>query len=661
MIQSATYKLLANSLRILSVDMVENAKSGHPGAPLGMADFFTILVAKFLRFNPDEPRWPARDRLIFSAGHASALLYSFFYLTGYKGYELDQIKSFRKITSNAQGHPEYDGIGPMEVTTGPLGQGFANAVGIAIAQKKYQARIGELMNYKTYCICGDGCLMEGLSYEAASIASHLKLDNLIVLFDSNNITIDGSLDLSNSENQVEKFRALGWNAFSTDGHDFAAIEHALNLSSQSSRPVFIEFKTKIGFASPLENSHLSHGSPLGPESIANLRKTLNWEHRPFDIPQEITWEWQNITTQNKQLYNKWQGKFHALAQDNKDYLSNNYYFALGDVDINTQHEATRKSSGRVIEVIAKNHKKLVIGSADLGESTFVKNKYCIPITKDDFSGNYINFGVREHAMAAIMNGLASQGFLTIGSSFLVFSDYARPAIRLAAIMNLPVIYIMTHDSVGVGEDGPTHQPVEHLASLRSIPNFNVYRPCDTREVVACFDDILSNHMQADRSKPSLIALTRQVVQTIPHEITKANVQKGAYVLTPQDKMAELTIWTSGSEVTLGLEVSRLLANENINARVVSCPNIELFFLQEEDYKQQLLDTEPEHTFAIEAGCYFGWDRIVKSREYFFGVDSFGKSGPSDEVFAYFELTPSMISKKIIDLLKESRPLTKINN
>ncbi len=650
-------KQLANAIRILSADSVEKAKSGHPGMPLGFADVFTVLVTNYLKYLPQNPRWARRDRLILSNGHGSIMLYAFFYLAGYNEYTLDSLKNFRQVDSKTPGHPEYDPEGPVEVTTGPLGQGIANSVGIAIAQKKYEQRLGELMRYKVYCICGDGCLMEGISYEAVSIAGHLGLNNLVVLFDDNEITIDGASDLANSDSHIAKFQAMGWDAFSANGHDFDEINQALSKAQDTKKPTLICFKTKIGYmAGSKECSSASHGAPLGAEATRALKANLGWEEKdPFVIPEALLEQWREVAQGNIDFYKKWQEEFESLPNEKKSYLEFPDTAKLQDHMAKYHSQisgniSTRECSGRVIEVLMRGSDKIIAGSCDLGASTFVLNKYANPITKDDFSGNYIHYGVRENAMGAIMNGLATQNFLPIGSTFLVFSDYMRPAIRLSCLMNLPVIYIMTHDSIGLGEDGPTHQPIEHLASLRSIPRLSVYRPADMIEVQKCYDCILS------QEGPALLALARQATCFMAEESRNILVSKGAYIFGDQEQVVDVSLWASGSELEIALDTKYLLSNAGIASRLISCPNIEVFLKQDLDYKEKLLDRKFKYcklTCAIEAGSSFGWDRIVGDKGIFFGIDSFGASGPHEDLYKYFNLTPSFIANKIIKKLKEA--------
>lgn len=644
---------LSTSLRILSADAIEKANSGHPGFPLGFSDVFTMLVTKYLKYNPTNPTWYGRDRLVLSAGHGSMLLYSFFHLSGYEKYTLNEIKNFRQVGSITPGHPEYDISLGIETTSGPLGQGFANSVGMAIAQKKYLNKLGPIMDYKIYVICGDGCLMEGITQEATSLAGHLRLNNLIVLFDDNNISIDGHTSLTTSDDHQARFEALGWNSLKADGHDFDSIDNAILKAQSSNKPSFIAFKTKIGFgAGRKEGSEESHGAALGGESIKILRENLAWKYPPFEIPDEIYKEWILATEHKQVLYRNWQDKYLKLSQNHKDYLNPPNTLELQDAiaiygGIAGEAEATRVSSGRMIEIISKSSDKVIIGSADLSISNNVYNSYSRPITKDDFSGNFIHYGIRENAMAAIMNGLATQNFLPIGASFLVFSDYMRPSIRLSSIMKLQVIYIMTHDSIGVGEDGPTHQPIEHLASLRAMPNLNVFRPCDRAEVESCFNFALEN-----KNSPTLIALSRQKLNQQRNSVLKRDgVLKGAYILYSDSEKVDVSIWATGSEVDLALETSRIISKAGFSSRIISCPNVELFLNQSTSYKRDILDLDKKYSkfnALIEAASKFGWERIIGLDGLFFGVDNFGASGPAKDLYSYFHLTPAEIANKIID-------------
>ncbi len=617
---------LSNSIRILAADAVEKASSGHPGMPLGFASIFTVLAFNFLRFDRSMPKWPERDRLVLSAGHGSMLLYAFYYLAGFKDFTLEDIKFFRQFESKTPGHPEYGIYEFIETTTGPLGQGFATSVGMAVAAKK------SLRDNKIYTIVGDGCLMEGISYEAASLAGHLSLDNIIVLFDNNNITIDGATNLAVSEDHLKKFQSLGWNVEEIDGNDFDKINAALTRAQSSTKPYFISCRTIIGYgANNKRGSEKSHGSPLGSDEIEYLKEYLEWNKEPFSIPKEIIDLWRNIdSTRGKTPY---QNSDTAMEKAVNIYKLN--------VQSLANDESTRGAAGRIISELLKYNPKIIAGSADLSISNNLKSENCKMITKDDFSGNFIHYGIREHAMAAIMNGLALEGFLPIGGTFLVFSDYMRPSIRLSAIMKLKVIYIMTHDSIGVGEDGPTHQPIEHLSSLRAIPDLQVFRPADFVETLESLDIATASNI------PSVISLTRQNLPKI-NEARSINLTKlGAYILKNSPK-PDVTIFASGSEVHIALEVSNIL--EEYDIRVVSVPSFELFFSNNDEYVNSLLEGN-EIKVAIEAGSSLSWYKMIGRNGMFFCIDEFGKSAPYKDLYNFFGINAKQIAVKIKDRLE----------
>lgn len=649
--QLASFKKLSNNLRILSADMVENANSGHPGLPLGFADVFSVLVSNHLRFNNKNPEWVARDRLVLSAGHGSALLYSFLHFARFEGYDMDEIKNFRQIDSNTPGHPEFSKKHAIETTTGPLGQGFATSVGMAIAQKKYARKLGDSLNYRVYCIVGDGCLMEGISTEAASLAGHLNLDNLVVLFDSNNISIDGDTSLSTSEDYIKKFRALGFETFKCDGHNYTSINDKLEHAKNSAKPVFIEFKTIIGkFAGSKENSEKSHGSPLGNENIELLRKNLDWKKEPFHFDEEDYSEWNNVNSHKQEIYNLWKNEFDSINSEDKKFLdkisTDKMLDILSQISLtNYKTESTRKSSGKVLELLQKTNEKIICGSADLSESNSILNFFSKPITKDDFSGNFIHFGIRENAMAAIMNGLQIENFKCFCSTFLVFSDYMRPSIRLSALMNLPITYILTHDSVALGEDGPTHQPVEHLSSLRAMPNIKIYRPADNQEVVDSYNKIIENNC------PSILALTRQNIDQFSFSLNRREgIYKGAYIFDKDDGDIDISLWTSGSELQIAEGVKKYLNNANFKVSIISVPCFEDFYEQNKDYQDKLLNLG-KLKVALEAGSRMSWDRVIGNDGMFFGVNNrFGISGKGNEIFEYLNLTAPYISNRIIKKL-----------
>ncbi|KIE04917.1 Transketolase [Candidatus Jidaibacter acanthamoeba] len=652
---------LSLAIRFLSMDMVENAKSGHPGMPMGMADVATVLYKYFLKFNPQAPDWADRDRFILSAGHGSALLYSLLYLTGYEDIDINQLKSFRKLGSKTAGHPEYHLAKGIETSTGPLGQGLANGVGMALAERMLNAEFGdELVNHKTYIIVSDGCLAEGISQEAISIAGHLRLKNLIILFDDNGITIDGPINLSTSDNHLKRFEASNWNVKQIDGHDYNQIRQALEVAQTSDKPMFIACKTKIGFGSPTkEGKSSAHGSPLGREEIVKIREKFNWQSPPFVIPKEILNEWRSIAARNLDEYNRWNKEFNNSNKKDKlkSYLSGEIplSFKQGSeslkrklcIEANTD-EPSRKSSERIVELMAEHIENIRGGSADLTPSNNTKARNQNPITPGDYSGRYIHYGIREHAMAAMMNGIVLHGgFIPYGGTFLAFSDYCRPAIRLSALMALRVIYVMTHDSIGLGEDGPTHQPVEHLAALRAIPNLLVFRPCDVIETLECWDIALNQ-----QGTPSVLALSRQNLPQLRKEYFKENHSAlGAYIIKKEEKELKVTIFASGSEVSLALVVAEKLEEAGSGARVISVPCMDLFKMQDKEY-QVSLTCNNSLKVAIEAGVEQGWERLIGAHGIFIGMESFGESGTASELFKYFGFDPENIFKKITPYLKK---------
>lgn len=652
---------LSNCIRILAADAIEAAKSGHPGLPLGMADVMTVLATEFLKFRTDEPKWFNRDRLVLSAGHGSMLLYAFYYLTGFAGFSLDDIKNFRSLHSIAAGHPEHELYEAIETTTGPLGQGFASSVGVAIAGKKYQARLGkDLASFKVYCIVSDGCLMEGIAYEAASLAGHLRLDNLIVIFDDNGISIDGRTDLAISEDQLAKFAALGFEVERIDGHDFEQIREALARANKATRPYFIACKTTIGKGSNLKaGSEKAHGSPLGRDEIQYLKSNNSFSLEPFAIPENLLNYWRKTSERNDEAFKKWQESFAALDDADRRYItSTRVTFNEINIDVGTntgKPEATRVSSGKILQEILKSSDKIICGSADLSLSNNVFGENSKAIRAEDFSGNFIHYGIREHAMGGIMNGLALSGFLPVGATFLVFSDYMRPAIRLAAIMKISVIYIMTHDSIGVGEDGPTHQPIEHLASFRAMPNIKVFRPADFIETIECYNRALL------WEGPSMLVLSRQNLCPVRDYYDKGDnlCARGGYVIAsghrergnPQNtdvaQNTDVVIFASGSEVQVGIEAKSILENEyHKTVRLISLPCFEELEEQGEEYFQKLVDGAALRV-GIEAGSGFGWHKITGDQGLFFGVDRFGLSAPADVLYDYFGLNAKIIAGKII--------------
>lgn len=644
--QNYSFEKLSDCIKILSADAVEVAKSGHPGMPLGFSQVMTVLAFKFLKFNPNDPKWFNRDRLVLSAGHGSMLLYSFYYLAGYKGFSLDDIKSFRQLGAKTAGHPEIELFEAIETSTGPLGQGLANAVGMAIAQKKYKAKLGpEICNYNVYAIVGDGCLMEGIAYEAASLAGHLQLDNLIILFDDNGISIDGKTNLTVSEDHIKKFEAMGFATYTTSGYDDEELSNVLSEARESNKPSFIACKTAIGRGSnEKEGSEKSHGAPLGSEELKFLKAKLDMPFEAFYIDQELKSIWESAWQKVEGEYELWRQKFLTLSDETKEYMKAPQIklpSELGKIDA---PEATRVSSGRLVEAMLKSEEKLIIGSADLAESNGLKNSVCVPITKTDFSGNFIHYGVRENAMAAVMNGLAISGFVPLGGTFFVFSDYMRPSIRLSALMKLQVIYVMTHDSIGVGEDGPTHQPVEHLASFRAMPNINVFRPADFCEVAECYEIAFSS-----KKNPSIMALSRQALPQLRNKGKNNLSSRGAYIISEaaNPENIDIVLFASGSEVSISIGVQKILQTKNLSARVVSVPCFELLDKESLSYKEELKGTAKMFV-AVEAASEFGWHKIIGSDGLFFGMNSFGASAPGSELFKHFGLTAEQIANTILD-------------
>lgn len=632
---------LANALRGLSIDMVEKANSGHPGLPLGMADVMLVLYRDFLQFNPCDSKWPGRDRFVLSAGHGSALLYSALYLCGYEDMDIEQLKQFRQMGSKTPGHPEY-GITPgVETTTGPLGQGLANAVGMALAARISQARDENHPDHKVYVMVGDGCLMEGISQEAISFTGHMQLNNLIILFDDNGISIDGPTSLATSENHVDRFKACGFDVMSIDGHDYAQIQVALATAQHSKKPVMIACKTVIGYGSPNKaGSCKAHGAPLGEKEALATRQQLGLENAPFETPQNILDKWRSFSKRCLPSYKAWTSvkppelNTDKILQCKKEW-SNNH-----------SAEATRKSSEYCLELFQDLMPNMIGGSADLTDSNFTKLSAQSVINAADFSGSYIHWGIREHGMAAMMNGIALyDNFIPYGGTFLVFTDYLRPALRLSALMGLQVIYLMTHDSIGVGEDGPTHQPVEHLASLRAIPELKVMRPCDRIETLECWQVAMQS------GGPSLLSLSRQVTPVLRTDYDARNLSSfGAYVMheyLAAEAGLEITIFASGTEVALGNEVALRLNKEfNKSVRLVSVPSFELFAMQSMEYKKHILCNDSKKV-AIEAGCRQGWDSIIGPHGLFFGMDGFGKSAPAKELYKHFGMSVENIVQKLI--------------
>lgn len=650
---AASYKDMANAIRALAMDAVQKANSGHPGMPMGMADVATVLYKDILKFDPAHPHWPDRDRFILSTGHGSMLLYSLLYLTGYEEMTLEQLKNFRQLGAKTAGHPEYGYAPGIETTTGPLGQGFANAVGMALAERLLAAQFGdEVVDHYTYALAGDGCLMEGISHEAASFAGHLKLSKLIVLFDDNGISIDGPTSLSVSDDQPARFKALGWDVASVDGHDPEAVKAALLAAKETDKPSLIACKTTIGYGAPNKaGTASSHGSPLGDDEIAGTREAIGWPHAPFEVPETVLASWREAGAKGGAAYEAWEKRLSALDEAEQHAfirrvagdLPEGWASAVDELKRTLSekkpNEATRKSSQNVLEVLNPAIDDLIGGSADLTGSNNTKTAGLEPVTAEDFSGRYIYYGVREHAMAAAMNGLALHGgFIPYGGTFLVFTDYCRPAIRLSALMKQRVIYVMTHDSIGLGEDGPTHQPVEHLAALRAIPNLQVFRPADAVETAECWAlSVASAHT------PSVLALTRQGIPTLRNEYTKENLcAYGAYILDEfSDDNPQAVLIGTGSEVHLCVEAAKELREKGIRARVVSMPSWELFEKQPAAYRANLLGGKTVKV-ACEAASGFGWERYLGPDGGFIGMKGFGESAPAEALYEHFGITREAI-------------------
>ncbi len=633
----------------MSIDAVQKANSGHPGMPMGMADVATVLFKDFLKFNPKNPSWINRDRFVLSAGHGSMLLYSLLYLTGYKSISLNDIKNFRQLDSICAGHPEYHPNTGIETTTGPLGQGISNAVGFAIAEEILKKKNGKnKINHKTYVIAGDGCLMEGISHEALSLAGHLKLKNLILLFDNNSISIDGPTSLAVSDDYKKRFNSYHWDYLEINGHNFKEIFKALKKAQKSKRPIAISCKTTIGFGSPNKGGKASsHGSPLGEDEIKLVRKKLNWEYKAFEIPKNLLNEWKKIGEQAYQKAKKHDTKYKKTFSSNS--IPNSFKILIEKIKNeylkNPKPLATRKSSEMFLDIINKLP-NLIGGSADLTGSNNTKTKKHKIIKPGDFSGNYIHYGVREHAMCGIMNGIAlHSNLIPYGGTFLIFSDYCKPSIRLASMMKQRVIYVFTHDSIGLGEDGPTHQPIEHLASLRSIPNLNIFRPADLIETFECWELALEN-----KNCPSVIALTRQGINSVRTKNSSKNESSaGAYEVLRTGNNIKLTIISTGSEASLACKISHKLATENIYSKVISMPCQELFDQQAENYKNKIL-TETNLIVSIEASETNHWKKYTGNSGLNFGINNFGKSAPYKEIYNHFNLNSESIIKKIKEKL-----------
>jgi transketolase len=648
---------MANAIRALAMDAVEAAKSGHPGMPMGMADVATVLFTQFLKFDAGDPAWPDRDRFVLSAGHGSMLLYALLHLTGFPGMSLAELRNFRQLGAKTAGHPEYGHAPGIETTTGPLGQGLANAVGMALAERLLNQRFGDaLVDHRTYVIVGDGCLMEGISQEAISLAGHLKLGKLIALFDDNSISIDGPTTLAQSDQQLRRFEASGWAVKGIDGHDPAAISAALAAAQGSDRPQLIACKTSIGFGAPSKQGKASaHGEPLGADEIKGARQNLGWPYGAFELPEAVLAAWRSVGRRGGAARQAWEERARGSARhpdqdaliDSQATLATAIAAIKGEFLTTPLKIATRVASQKVLEKLVPAVPALIGGSADLTTSNGTRTKHHTPVTPLDFSGNYIHYGVREHAMAAAMNGMALHGgIVPYGGTFLVFTDYCRPAIRLSALMGVRVIYVMTHDSIGLGEDGPTHQPVEHLAALRAIPNLNVFRPADAVEVAECWELAL-----AAAKTPSILALTRQAVPPLRSDGAAENRSaKGAYVLAEAQAGArEVTLLATGSEVSVAIEAREALAKEGIRAAVVSMPCWELFAGQSVAYRAQVLGSAPR--LAVEAAVAQGWERWLGEAGSFIGMSGFGASAPAAKLFEHFGITATHVAAAARQLIR----------
>ena len=652
--KKVTHSDLANAIRFLSIDAVQKANSGHPGMPMGMADVCAVLFKNFLKFDPSNPEWINRDRFVLSAGHGSMLLYSLLYLTGYKSISLEDIKKFRQLDSICAGHPEYEKGTGIETTTGPLGQGVANAVGFAISEEILKSKKGkDVYDHKTYVIAGDGCLMEGISHEALSLAGHLKLKNLIMFFDNNSISIDGPTSLAVSDNYKKRFEAYGWDYIDINGHNEKQIFKAIKKCQNAKKPTVISCKTVIGFGSPNKSGKSSaHGSPLGDEEINLVRKKLKWKYGPFEIPQEILNEWRAIGAKGAKERKRWQqkanNKINKLSNSDSKLFDKIFSTAKAAAIKDAKPTATRKSSEDILTLLTAEIPELIGGSADLAGSNNTKTKSQKIIKPGDFSGSYIHYGVREHAMCAIMNGIAlHDNLIPYGGTFLIFSDYCKPSIRLSALMKQRVVYVMTHDSIGLGEDGPTHQPIEQLAGLRAIPNLNVFRPADTTETIECWELALQQ-----KKTPSILSLTRQNLIPARKEFSKQNkCAYGAYEILRTNSKIDLTIIATGSEVELAVEASQELAKENIHCKVISMPCQELFDGQSDSYKNSILH-ETVAKISIEAASTMGWKKYTGNQGRELGIDTFGKSAPYKKIYEHFKLTSNNIIKQAKEILKK---------
>jgi transketolase len=652
------HKAMSGAIAALSMDAVQKANSGHPGMPMGMADAATVLFSKFLKFDPRDPDWADRDRFILSAGHGSMLLYSLLHLTGYKAVSLEQLKNFRQLGSNTAGHPEYGHTPGAETTTGPLGQGLANGVGFALAERHMNARYGDdIVDHYTYVIAGDGCLMEGISQEAIALAGHLNLNKLIVLWDDNNISIDGSIELSDSTDQHKRFQASGWKTIAVDGHNPRKVANALRAAQKSDKPTMIACKTTIGKGAPTKaGTAKAHGAPLGDDEIDGVRKALGWKHAPFEIPEEVYKFWARPGRKGRRENKAWKARLQvhpkkgdfvrAMAGKLNDGWKADFQTYKDSVAKEQPSMATRVSSNKALQVLTASLSDMISGSADLEGSNKTRTSSTVPdIQAGAYGGRYVNYGIREHAMAAAMNGMALHGgILPYAGTFLVFADYCRPAIRLSALMKTQVIYVMTHDSIGVGEDGPTHQPVEHVASLRAIPNLHVFRPADTLETAECWE------LSAERQTgPSLLALTRQGLPAVRDDASRNMCARGGYVLRAGKGADDIVFLASGSEVHIAVEAHEILEAQGISARVVSMPCLDLFLEQDEKYIRSVIGKDLPK-IAIEAGVRQGWSPLLDRADGFIGMSGFGESAPGAALFKHFGITTEAIVSKAKNML-----------
>ena len=658
--QRSQRQRMADAIRFLAMDGVQAANSGHPGMPMGMADAAVALFADHIHVDPTCPTWPDRDRFILSAGHGSMLHYALNHLLGYKDMDAGQLKQFRQLGARTAGHPEYGHADGIETTTGPLGQGITTAVGMALAERRLASQFGRaLVDHYTYVIAGDGCLMEGISHEAIDMAGHLKLGRLIVLWDDNDISIDGNTDIATSTNQLARFKAAGWQVTRVDGHDSDAVSAAIDVAKKSRKPSLIACKTVIGFGAPtLAGSHKTHGAPLGDDEIQATRTALGWDHPPFEIPSDIRSLWQEIATRGLDMRTHWQSRLDSSVKKSRfeRAMSGELPKALAtrmrrykkQLKAELPKVASRQASQMALEVINAAVPTMVGGSADLTGSNLTKTSQMRSITPGNYRGNYVHYGIREHAMGAVMNGMALHGgMIPYGGTFLVFSDYMRGSMRLSALMKQRVIYVLTHDSIGLGEDGPTHQPIEHLAMLRATPNMNVYRPCDAVETAEAWEIALESS-----ETPSVMALSRQGLPTVRTERTNENLtQKGGYILRNVRGARDITVMATGSEVAIALDAADVLKDQGYNVAVVSMPCWELFDQQSDQYRQSVLGSAPR--IAIEALIGFGWDRYLRTQDVFIGMHDFGASGPAPDLYQHFGITKERICETAHRLIERA--------